>query len=170
MGFAMRLAEAWTADFDHETSVTRLLLERLPESALAWRPHEKSFSLAELATHLSRVVEWGVPILEHPSYDLASSSGTRRPALESRGAIVAAFDAAAARLRARVVDLSDAELHAPWELRRGGHLVLVMPRFAALRRFALHHLIHHRGQLTVYLRLHDVPLPPLYGPTADEGA
>ncbi|MEZ5315870.1 MAG: DinB family protein [Vicinamibacterales bacterium] len=166
----MAAADALLPEFDHETAVARVLLERLPDGGLDWRPHEKSYSLGELAAHLAQIPHWGHAILDRDSYDMAGATpGARRPdAPTTRPDILAAFDRTVAGLRRDLVDRTDAELEAPWKLLRDGEVLLMMPRVAAVRRFILHHLIHHRGQLTVYLRLRDVPLPPLYGPTADE--
>ena len=148
--------------------MTRRVLERIPDVSFAWKPHEKSFSLGGMATHLSNLPHWGAQILERDFYDLATS--TRSAERASLADALAAFDANVSEVRRLLVDHTDAALLAPWALKRGAQIVMSMPRLTALRRFLLHHVIHHRGQLTVYLRLQDVPLPPLYGPTADERA
>jgi uncharacterized damage-inducible protein DinB len=154
-------------DFDHEMTATRRLLERLPEADLAWRPHEKSYTLGELALHLPRLVSWGRSILNEPAYDL-TRGGSQPPSPATRAEVLAAFDEVVASVRQSLIDRPEAYLMSIWELRRGTQVLMSMPRITALRRFVIHHLIHHRGQLTVYLRLRGVPLPPLYGPTADE--
>jgi uncharacterized damage-inducible protein DinB len=159
--------DAFIVEFDHEMAATRRVLERVPDDAFGWAPHERSFSLGALATHLAVLPHWGRQILEGDFYDLTGASG-RGAARASRSDVLDLFDAHVAEVRRCLRSRSDAELSAVWTLRRGGHVVLTMPRLAALRRFLLHHLIHHRGQLTVYLRLQNVPVPPLYGPTADE--
>lgn len=156
------------AEFDHEMAVTRGLLERLPDDAFDWKPHERSFSLGGLATHLAQLPHWGRAILDHDHYDLAESDGNRAALKDSGAAVIEVFDAHVAEARSRLAVMADAELAAPWSLKRGGQVLMSMPRYAAFRRFLLDHTIHHRGQLTVYLRLRDVPLPPIYGPTADE--
>jgi uncharacterized damage-inducible protein DinB len=146
---------------------TRRLLERLPDAQLAWKPHEKSMSLGGLATHLSNLPNWGTTILNDEFYDLAAGP----PNLEakpSREAILAFFDEAAKTAR-RSLDKTDAELNARWALRRGDQEMFSLPRAAAFRTFVLYHVVHHRGQLSVYLRLNNVPVPAIYGPTADEG-
>jgi uncharacterized damage-inducible protein DinB len=163
----MAVADSLLPDFDHEMSVTRQLLERVPEDAFEWRPHEKSFSLGALAAHLTQIPHWGSTILDCDQYDMALA-GRPRASAASRAEVLAAFDRTVSEMRRGMSARSDAELLAPWTLSRGGHVLLTMPRVAALRRFVLHHVIHHRGQLSVYLRLRDVPLPPFYGPTADE--
>jgi uncharacterized damage-inducible protein DinB len=154
-------------EFDQETAATRRVLERVPDGALAWRPHEKSFNMGELATHLSRLPHWGSLILRQDSYDLATS-GPRGEALPTVAAILDQFDANVRDVRAVLVDMTDGQLLQPWTLRRGDRVVMSVPKISALRGFLVRHLVHHRGQMTVYLRMNDVPLPPLYGPTADE--
>lgn len=154
-------------EFDQEMAATRLVLARLPEPAFGWRPHEKSYDLGGLATHLAQIPHWGSSILKRDAHDLAAP-GPATTALTTVAAVLERFDRHVSEVRAALVDMGDGQLLAPWALRRGSHLILSMPRLAALRAFVLHHTIHHRGQLTVYLRLQNVPLPPLYGPTADE--
>jgi uncharacterized damage-inducible protein DinB len=164
----MAIKEGLLADFDHEMGTTRKLLERLPDDKLAWKPHEKSMTLGGLATHLGNIPNWAGAILNDTSFDLAAAP----PHLadkNSRAEILAAFDQARARTRAWM-DRTDAEYVAPWTLTRGGQEVFTVPRVAAFRNFVLHHIIHHRGQLSVYLRLNDVPVPAIYGPSADEGS
>lgn len=163
----MAIKDGILAEYDHEMGTTRKLLERLPDDKLQWKPHAKSMSLGGLATHVSNLPNWGATILNQLSFDLADAP----PNLEekaSRAEILAAFDASAARTRA-ALDKSDPELLAPWSLRRGGHEVFTLPRVAAFRTFVLYHVVHHRGQLSVYLRLNDIPIPAIYGPSADEG-
>ena len=163
----MSIKDGLLADFDHEMGTTRKLLERLPDDKLAWKPHVKSMSLGGLATHLGNIPHWARTILNEPSFDLATAPPNPEERT-SRADIVAAFDQARAQTRAWM-DKTDAEYVSPWTLRRGGQEVFTVPRVAAFRSFVLHHIIHHRGQLSVYLRLNDVPVPAIYGPSADEG-
>ena len=155
------------ADYDHEMGTTRRLLERLPEDKLAWKPHEKSMSLGELATHLSNIPNWAATILNEAFFDLAAAPPNIAEH-RSRAGILAAFDQTRARTRAWM-DKSDAEYNAQWTLKRDGQQIFSVPRVAAFRSFVLHHIIHHRGQLSVYLRLNGVSVPAIYGPSADEG-
>jgi uncharacterized damage-inducible protein DinB len=155
------------AEYDHETATTRKLLERLPDDKLPWTPHARSMSLGGLATHLGNIPNWGAVILNEPSFDL-SSGPPHLDAKTSLADILAFFDESVKRTRA-AMDKSDAEYAAMWALRRGGQEMFSMPRMAAFRTFVLYHMVHHRGQLSVYLRLNDIPVPAIYGPTADEG-
>lgn len=165
----MTIKETVLSEFDDEIAITRRVLSRLPDAAFAWKPHERSMSLGGLATHLARIPHWGTSILEHDGYDLAQAGTSSVPDEPSRAAVLEMFDRHATEVRRALVGRTAAELAAPWSLRSGGKLIMSLPRATALRRFLLNHLVHHRGQLTVYLRMHNVPLPPLYGPTADEG-
>jgi uncharacterized damage-inducible protein DinB len=162
----MALKEALLAEFDHEMGTTRRLLERVPEDKLAWKPHEKSMALGELASHLGNIPNWTATILNDSSFDLATM--TKQAPGASQGEILALFDASSRSARA-LLDRTDGEYAAPWSLKRGDQLMFTLPRIAAFRNFVLNHTIHHRGQLSVYLRLNDIPLPPIYGPSADEG-
>ncbi len=163
----MAIKDGLLAEYDHEMGTTRKLLERVPEDKLAWKPHVKSTSLGGLATHLGNIPNWGGRILNEAFFDLAEAP-PNMPESTSRAAILELFDESTKRTRA-AMNKTDAELMAMWALKRGGQEMFAMPRVAAFRSFVLSHMIHHRGQLTVYLRLNDVPLPPIYGPTADEG-
>jgi uncharacterized damage-inducible protein DinB len=156
-------------EFDHETGTTRRLLERVPDAALGWKPHERSMSMGELATPLARLVTWTPAIVEGTAFDLVEARERPRPPVPDSGeAIVALFDENIRAARAVFAGTSDEAWLVPWSLRDGGHLVFTVPRVSAFRTFVLNHSVHHRGQLSVYLRLNDVRLPAIYGPTADE--
>jgi uncharacterized damage-inducible protein DinB len=161
------LRETLLPELDHETAVTRRLLERVPDDAFEWRPHERSMSLGRLATHVAELVRWGNVILDKDSYDYVEKTGPGRTE-PSRSHVLELFDRHVADVRRNLAARTDAELFGPWAMRSGGRVVMSMPKIAALRRFLLNHLVHHRGQLSVYLRMRDVPLPPIYGPSADE--
>ena len=163
----MAIKDGLLADFDHEMGTTRKLLERVPDDKLAWKPHDKSMSLGGLATHLSTIASWGGTILNEPFFDLAAV-GPNQDEKTSRAEILAAFDETRRKTR-ESMDKSDGEYSSMWSLRRGGQEMFSVPRVAAFRSFVLHHIIHHRGQLSVYLRLNDVAVPAIYGPSADEG-
>lgn len=161
------LKDSLLVEYDHEMAATRKLLERVPGNKLAWAPHEKSRSLGGLATHLSAIPAWGHRILSSLSFDLAGAwplaEGTT-----SVPEILAAFDRSSASTRASM-NMTDPEYLAMWTLTRGEQEIFALPRISAFRTFVLYHMVHHRGQLGVYLRLNDVAVPPVYGPTADEG-
>jgi len=154
-------------EFDHEMGTTRRLLERIPDDRLPWKPHDKSTALGGLATHLANLPTWAALILDQTSFDIGNDPRIPEP-LPSRARVLAAFDQNVRTART-AMDKSDAEWTAMWSLLRGGQEVFSLPRASAFRSFVLNHMIHHRGQLSVYLRLNDVPVPAIYGPSADEG-
>jgi uncharacterized damage-inducible protein DinB len=166
----MSRAQALLPEFDHEMANTRRMLERIPDEKLAFQPHPKSMSLAGLATHLAEIPKWAETILRQEVFDIAPSGATppRPPALGSRAEILQAFADNVRSARETLASQSDAGLLKPWSLLKGGATVFTLPKLAVFRSFILSHSIHHRGQLSVYLRLNDVPLPPVYGSTADE--
>ena len=166
----MRIADFLVGEFDHEAGSTRRVLERVPEEHVAWAPHPKSKPLGELALHIAGLPVWAVRALSADEYDFLGPNAPKpgpQP-WESRQALLAKFDRYAAEARAAILDTSDEKMMQPWSLKRGGEIVFTLPRLAVVRSMVLSHTIHHRGQLTVYLRLKDVPLPGIYGPTADE--
>jgi len=160
------LSESLLPEFDHEMSVTRRLLERVPEDRLDWKPHEKSYSLGQLAQHLATVPLWGAITLNQAELDVAATPPL--PAVTSRAELLALFDRHVSDTRAALDGKTDAELAAPWALKSGTHVVFSMPKASVWRSFVISHLVHHRGQLSVYLRMQNVPLPSIYGPSADE--
>src|SRR5690242_7158275 len=164
----MALRDALLAEFDHEMATTRKLLERVPEASLPWKPHEKSMSLGGLSTHLSNIPHWTGILMERPSFDLADAPPNVAERT-SRQDILRLFDDTTKDARS-AMNRSDGEWTAMWSLKRSGREMFSMPRAAAFLSFVMSHMIHHRGQLTVYLRLLNVPLPAIYGPTADEPA
>jgi uncharacterized damage-inducible protein DinB len=164
----MAFTDALLPEFDHEMGTTRKLLERLPDEQLGWKPHERSMSLGRLATHIAEIPTWGDRILCHDEVNL---TGAYQPRTEqSRAAILAIFENAIAQARKTLASKSDGELMAMWTFKREGKTLSTMPKVAVLRSMMFNHLVHHRGQLSVYLRMHNVPLPAMYGPSADEGA
>lgn len=166
----MRLVDLLLPEFDHEMTSTRRVLARAPESLFSWRPHEKSWTLGGICTHLANIPRWGTSILTHDSYDLARDAGPRSIEKTSLADVLTTFDSHVSEARASLIDVTDGGLLVPWALKRDGVVMMSLPRIQAFKSFAISHVVHHRGQLTVYLRLHNVPLPPIYGPTADEGA
>lgn len=154
-------------DAMHELASTRRVLERLPEEHMTWRPHAKSMTLGGLTTHLINLLNWQVAIFQYPEFDL-STVPLRREALERREDVLAEFDANVAKLEKLLAECDEKTLGEEWTLRNGDHIILRQPRAIALRTFGLSHMVHHRAQLGVYLRLLDIPVPGLYGPSADE--
>ena len=163
----MPLVDALLPEFDHEMTTTRKLLERVPEDRIDWRPHARSWTLGQLAQHVATLPMWGSITLTQSELDLEASGAP--PALRTQADLLDAFDRNVTDTRAALAGRTDGELMAPWTLKKGGHTVFSMPKVAVWRSFVLNHLVHHRGQLSVYLRLQDVPVPSIYGPSADEG-
>ena len=166
----MAVKDSLLPEFDHEMGATRRLLERVPDAELKWAPHPKSFTLGALAAHVANIPRWAKITLENAFFDTASAGADARPREpESVAELLTRFDANVAEARASIAAQTDASLMGTWTLKQGEHEVFTLPKVAVLRSFVMNHLIHHRGQLTVYLRLRNVPLPSIYGPTADEG-
>lgn len=145
-------------------ATTRNVLARVPPDRLEWRPHGKSMSMKELAAHVAELARWGVRI-EESSFEIGSR---RSPDIDSVGALLARFDENVSASRAAIAVKSDEDLRQRFRMIRRGATDFEMTKASVLRRVFMNHLIHHRGQLSVYLRMNDVPLPPIYGPTADE--
>lgn len=165
----MAVKDGLLTEFDHEMATTRKLLERLPDDKekLGWKPHPRSMSLGGLATHISNLPVWGGTILNEAFFDMAAAPPNIQEST-SPAEILAAFDENIRRTR-EWMDKTDAEYMGRWTLKRGGQEMFSLPKVAAFRSFVMSHLIHHRGQLSVYLRLNDIPVPAIYGPSADEG-
>ena len=165
----MGIKEVMLPEFDHEMGTTRKLLERVPWNDASWKPHPKSMSLGELAGHLAEMPGWVGTIMQDSSFDMVSG-GDGRATFGSTKELLAAFDQSVAKARAAIAARTDAEMMAPWTLKKAGEDLFTVPKVGVLRTFLLNHVIHHRGQLSVYLRLRDVPVPSIYGPSADEKA
>jgi uncharacterized damage-inducible protein DinB len=151
-------------EFDKEMALTRKLLERVPTEKGRWKPHEKSFALGHLTQLISWMPEWITNTLQESHIDLATAAGY---SFEPTEALLRVFDRNVQQARGALGSVVGPTLHEPWSLRHGEQVLFTAPRGDVVREH-LNHLIHHRGQLTVYLRLVDVPLPSIYGPTADE--
>ncbi|HEU4453236.1 MAG TPA: DinB family protein [Longimicrobium sp.] len=157
-------------DFEHELAQTRRVLERVPDDRFDFKPHPKSFSIGHLATHLANLPFWLISILSDDEFDLATVPPTDPATLPTtRDAVLAKFDENVATVRAAFDAADDEALLRPWTLRKGEHVVMTVPRAAAIRTIGISHMVHHRGQMTLYLRLLDIPVPGIYGPSADEG-
>ena len=163
----MRMIESLIDEFDHEARTTRRLLERLPGDKLDWRPHEKSYTSRALASHIVECVAWGDPIFTKDEFDV--DPATHHPyRATSVDDLLDAFDHKVADCKQAMAHAADTDMHEPWRLKIMGRVRFEKPKAAVFRDFTLSHLIHHRGQLSVYLRLMNVPVPGSYGPTADE--
>jgi uncharacterized damage-inducible protein DinB len=158
-------------EFDHEMANTRKTLERVPDDKFDWTPHQKSTTMGGLATHLANIPTWAVHALTKDSIDIApiGEAPLRAEPAHSCAEVLERFDKAVADARAAINAASNEELLKPWSLLHGGKTVMTLPRVGVLRGFVMNHNIHHRAQLGVYLRLNDIAVPSIYGPSADEG-
>lgn len=162
----MAMNQALLAEWDHETAGTRKVLANIPDAKHGWQPHPKSFSIGKLGTHVATMGMWAHLTCTQDFFDLAGSPKAPEPV--DTADLLRYHDEWAAKGRAAIAATDDAAMLQPWALKSGEHVIFSMPRVAVLRSFVFSHLIHHRGQLTVYLRLLDVPVPGLFGPSADE--
>jgi uncharacterized damage-inducible protein DinB len=157
-------------EYEMECAGTRKALERIPDDKLGWKPHEKSMSMGQLASHLAEAPGWMGVYIEQDSFDVAPPGGSEyKPTiLKSRQEILDLFDKNVAAAKAVLAKADDATMMKPWALLKGGQKMFSMPRVAVVRNFVLNHNIHHRAQLGVYLRMNNVAVPGHYGPSADE--
>ena len=163
------LAQLSLGDLHQELATTRRVLERVPDEHWDWKPHPKSMALGQLTAHVANLLLWAQHTLSAPEVDFASPPPAP-PRHANVAATLAAYDASVAEVGGLLANASDAALGETYTVRRGAQVMMAMPRTAMLRGFILSHIIHHRGQLSVYLRLLDVPVPSIYGPSADEGS
>jgi uncharacterized damage-inducible protein DinB len=168
----MPISEAVLPEFDHEMANTRKTLERIPEDKFGWKPHEKSMTLGRLATHVAEIPGYIQEILQTESFDFAPPGAPPYQPMTagSRAEVLELFDRNRGAARAAIAAPGDAQWMVPWTLLNGGTVVFSLPRFAVLRGMVMSHIVHHRAQLGVYLRLNDIAVPALYGPSADEQA
>ncbi len=153
-------------DMDYELGVTRKMLSRIPDSSFDWSPHHKSWTMGELACHIVNLLWWQVVTLEEDGIDM--SQPLPKTNASTQAELLTAFDANEKNLLEVFQRTTIDMLSEPWTLRHGDQVYFTMPKVTVLRRFGISHLVHHRAQLSVYLRMNDIPLPPSYGPTADE--
>jgi uncharacterized damage-inducible protein DinB len=158
------IAEKLVPEFDQEMATTRRLLERVPTDKGTWKPHDKSFALGHLTQLVATMPGWITRTLREDNINLAGGSGYSFQATES---LLDQFDRHVSEAHSAIEEATDEDLETPWSLKHGDNVLFTQPRGSAVRNH-INHLIHHRGQLSVYLRLIDVPLPSIYGPTADE--
>jgi uncharacterized damage-inducible protein DinB len=167
----MGMNDGLVMEFDHEMAGTRKTLERVPDDKFGWKPHDKSGTMGWLAGHLANLPGWAASAINEDSLDLAPGGVqiVPPPPPKTRKELLELFDKNVVTGRAAIAAASDAQFFKPWSLLRDGKTLMTMPRIACLRGFILNHVIHHRAQLGVYLRLNNIPVPALYGPSADEG-
>jgi uncharacterized damage-inducible protein DinB len=167
----MAIRDAILPEFDREMETTRRTLERVPEDKRDWKPHDTSMSLGQLAGHIAELVGFGALTFQSDSFDFAP--GGKRimepTVMASRKQLLEFFDKNVVATRAALSQASDEDMQKVWSLLNGGKAIFTMPRAAVVRGMLLNHVIHHRGQLSVYLRMNKVPVPSIYGPSADEG-
>lgn len=166
----MTLIDLILAEFDFEMSNTRVTLELIPQNKLGWKPHDKSFSFGELGLHLGNILDWTGKTVSGNSYNIESSDQENKDSFtgNSHKEIIDNFDKKSASARNALLKLTDEELTVGWTLLSGQKILFTLPKYFVIRQFIINHSIHHRAQLTVYLRLNNIPLPNLYGQTADE--
>lgn len=166
----MPIRDSLLPEFEQEMAGTRKTLERIPDDKLSWKPHPKSGTMAWLGGHIADMVSWTAGTINQDSFDLAPPGGEpyQSPVPGSTKEILALFDKNLAEARAALEKVEDGVLLGNWTLMGGGQAYFTMPRVAVIRTFVLNHVIHHRAQLGLYLRLNDIPVPGLYGPSADE--
>jgi uncharacterized damage-inducible protein DinB len=167
----MAIAELLLPELDNELAITRRVLERVPDDRGEWRPHPKSFPLPHLAQLVARLPGWTAMMMQRTELDISPVDGPKFPGYttEKTATLLDEFDRNAAAARAAIQQAGDDQFQVPWTLKRAGETIATMSRYQMLRSMVFNHLVHHRAQLGVYLRLLDLPVPPMYGPTADEG-
>ncbi|MFH1574585.1 MAG: DinB family protein [Acidobacteriota bacterium] len=163
----MSIAQSFLTELEQESPMTRKSLERVPQGRLDFKPHEKSMTMGDLAVHIAESIGWGVVVLEQDVFDLDPESYAP-PKLKDPKEIVALFDKHEAALKQALAGRKDEHMLATWKMTMKGETVMEMPRASVFRSMILNHTVHHRAQLGVYLRLNNVPVPAVYGPSADE--
>lgn len=162
----MAMSDAFVQELDQEGATTRRVLERVPADKLSWKPHAKSMSLGELAMHIAQgpgmIASWALTDVT----DFGDLKG--QAAATSSAELLAAHDASMVQAKSVMKQLGDGGLQGAWKATGGGQTLFAMPKAALVRSIVMNHTYHHRGQLSVYLRLLDVPVPSIYGPSADE--
>ena len=168
----MRIGQTMLGEFEQEMQNTRKVLERVPVDKWNWKPHDKSGTVGWLAGHIATLPGWASMTIQTEELDYAPVNGPsyQPPKMDNRKELLDVFEKSVAETRAALSSVSDEEMTKNWTLLAGGQKIFEMPRAACIRGMVFNHLIHHRAQLTVYLRLLDVAVPGLYGPSADEMA
>ena len=164
----MPLIDSLLPEFDREMGLTRRALERVPDGQFEWRPHSTSVTLGRLAEHLTEMPQWATITMTLSKFEMTKDRAPDYVRPATRATVLAQFDSYLKIGRGHVAGKTDGELLASWTLTGGGKEVFTMPKIAVMRNFVLNHMIHHRGQLTVYLRMLAIPVPSIYGPSGDE--
>ena len=165
----MTIAQSLLGEFDHEMANTRKTLARIPDAKFAYKPHPKSMSMGDIAAHIVHMIGWAIVTVEKDNFDFAPGGKmVEMPKYKNTAELLKAFDADLPKARAAIAGVPDAAMMKEWALLNNGQVVFKMPRIATLRSMIFNHIIHHRAQLAVYLRMNDLPVPALYGPSADE--
>lgn len=165
---AGRLATAFLGELENEAKVTRQVLERVPAEKFDWKPHEKSMTMGRLAVHIAEMFGWTKETLKQDVLDFANAD-FKPFEPKSSEELLAFFDDHLAKAKIIIAETSDERFLTDWTMRNGEQVYFTMPKVAVMRSFVMNHIVHHRGQLSVYLRLNDIPVPSIYGPSADEG-
>jgi uncharacterized damage-inducible protein DinB len=164
----MTIAELLVPEFDQEMASTRKVLERVPDDKLAWKPHDKSFAMGNLASHVVNLLAWTVDTMTKTEFDLSTVTPEEmNRAAKDRAELLSWFDAGVPTARA-ALQKPDTDYIVPWTLKNGAQVYFTLPRYTCIRSFVLNHVVHHRAQLGVYLRLNNIAVPGVYGPSADE--
>jgi len=162
------IATGLIAELEQEAATTRKVLERVPAEKFDWKPHEKSMEMGRLAVHVAEMHSWTKPTVEDPELDFAKMD--YKPfEPKTTEELVAHLDKNVSEAIEVLKTISDDAWHDEWSLRNGEQIYFTIPKIAVMRGMVLNHIVHHRGQLSVYLRLNDIPVPAMYGPSADEG-
>jgi len=162
-----RIAAAFLGELENEAKVTRTILERVPADKFDYKPHEKSMTFGRLASHIAEMFGWTEVTLKQDTLDFSTMDYKPfEPA--SSEELLAFLDERLASARQTIADTSDEQFMTDWTMRNGDQVYFTLPKVAVMRSFVMNHIIHHRGQLSVYLRLNDIPVPSMYGPSADE--
>ncbi len=166
----MPITDFLLPEFDQEAASTRKVLDRCAEDKFGWKPHPKSWTMAQLATHITNMVGWAVDTVTKDSFDISPPGAPpyKEDPAKTKAELLAKFDKNAAAARAAIAKTTDEQWMKSWSLLAGGKPLFTMPKIAVVRSFVMNHCIHHRAQLGVYLRLNDIPVPAVYGPSADE--
>jgi uncharacterized damage-inducible protein DinB len=165
----MGINQAFLGELDHEAATTRRMLERVPMDKLTWKPHDRSMTMGQLAIHVAQLPSFAPAVMTTPEFDLgAPENAYNPPEFKTNKELVEYFDGNVKQMREALTAATDEALREPWSLKRGQQVIFALPRAGVMRAMILSHLIHHRGQLSVYLRLNNVPVPSIYGPSADE--